>query len=108
MLFKKKNKTNFVKWGITAGFFQCLYILLVILLLNSLNFVGEKVDNFLSGGLFMLLLFVFSVMISGVLVLGKPILLILRKKISEAISTFFVTLVTIFVIFVIVSIIIFA
>lgn len=108
MLFKKKNKTNFVKWGITAGFLECLYILLVILLLNGLDLAGKNVDNFLSGSLFMLLLFVFSVLISGVLVLGKPILLILRKKISEAISTFFVTLVTVFVIFVIVSIIIFA
>ena len=107
MLFKKQNKTDFIKWGIAAGFLECVYVLLVILLLNGLNLAGKNADSILGGGLFMLLLFIVSVLISGVLVFGRPAILFLNKKIHEAISVFFVTLVTIFVIFSLVAVIIF-
>ena len=108
MLFKKKeSKGKIAKWGIGAGFLECLYIFLVILIFNLIELSGKKMDSVLAGGLFMLLFFVISVLISGVLVLGRPVILVLDKKIMQAISVFFVTLVTMLVVFTIVAIIIF-
>jgi len=107
MFFKKQNKQEFIKWGIATGFLECVYVFLVILLFNIIQNNNSKMNEFLTGGLFMLLLFVVSVLISGLLVFGKPVRLVLEKKISQALNTFFVSLVTIFVIFVVVGIILF-
>ncbi|MBU4360313.1 hypothetical protein KKA66_00430 [Patescibacteria group bacterium] len=107
MFFKKQNKNEFIKWGIAGGFLECVYVFLVILLFNIISNNNSKINEFMTGGLFMLLLFVVSVLVSGMLVFGKPVRLVLDKKISQAINTFFVTLVTIFIIFVIVGIVLF-
>ncbi len=107
MFFKKQNKNEFIKYGIAGGFLECVYIFLVILLFNIIGNNSSKMNEFMTGGLFMLLLFVVSVLISGLLVFGKPIRLVLENKISQAINIFFVTLVTIFVIFVVVGVILF-
>lgn len=107
MFFKKQSKNEFIKWGVAGGFFECVYVFLVILLFNVIGNNSTKMNEFMTGGLFMLLLFVVSVLISGLLVFGKPVRLVLEKKISQAINTFFVTLVTIFVIFVAVGLVLF-
>jgi len=106
-LFKKKNKYEFVRWGILAGVLECIYVFLAVLILTVINSKTQQVENIFAGGLFMLLFLVFSVAVSAILVFGRPVQLVLKKKPADALPTFFVTLVTIFIIFVIVSIIIF-
>lgn len=97
----KYQKNEIIKWGIAAGFLESVYVFLAVLILNTLS--GKQVDNNpVIGGLFMLLFFILSVLISGVLVLGRPTMLVLNKKITEAVATFFISLGTIFVIFLVV------
>ncbi len=106
MFNKKTSKNEIIKWGIAAGFLECTYVFLVILVFNILSERGQQMENFITGGLFMLLLFVLSVLISGVLVLGRPVMLVLNKKVSEAVANFFVSLSTIFVIFLVIFLLI--
>ena len=58
---------------------------------NSQALFGGKADNFLAP-LFMLLLFVVSASITGLLVLGKPIHLYLNGHKKEAFTLLFATL----------------
>jgi len=58
---------------------------------NSKAIFGAEPNNFLAP-LFMLLLFVVSASITGLLVLGKPILMYLNGLKKEAITMLFVTL----------------
>ncbi len=58
---------------------------------NSQRIFGGKPDNFLAP-LFVLLLFVISASITGLLVLGKPILLYLEGLKKEALKMLFATL----------------
>lgn len=106
MFNKKTSKNEVAKWGIAAGFLECVYVFLVILVLNVVGTGSQKLNDPFQGGLFMLLFFVVSVLISAVLVFGRPVILVLDKKIKEALATFFVSLVTIFIIFLVILLVI--
>jgi len=102
-MFNKKNTNQEIwKWGIGAGATQVLYVLLVILFFNLMEMTDKEPNEFLTTGFFMLLFFVMSVLISGAIVFGRPVILALDSKIKQAVFTFFVTLTTIFVIFLVV------
>lgn len=104
-MFKQNKNQEVLKWGIGAGFFEALYVLLVVLFMNSMNVLVNKSDEVVIGVL-MLLLLIISVLISGFLVFGKPFLLFMDGKKKQALSTFFVSLGTIFVIFLVVLVVI--
>lgn len=68
-----------------------VYIALISFLMFNTKTIFNGQDNFLAP-LFMLLLFVVSAAITGMLVLGKPILLYLDGLKKEAFFLFFATL----------------
>jgi len=104
-LFKKKsnqekvNAEKTMKWGIAAGVAQAIYIGLVALFMNQINELGNQpLGGFLTSFMFFLLFFVLSAVVSGILVFGKPIFLILNGKNKEAVSTLLATVLVLLVI----------
>ncbi len=104
-LFKKNDKKEICKWGIAGGVAEIIYVIFVVL---AINYLGEFLPepNELLGFLFGLLLFVFSVAVSGVLVFGYPAYLALQKKYKPAFWTLLATLLTILIGFIVVLLII--
>ena len=86
------------------------YIMLVVLIMNSADdIISETLNNFW-GPVFFLTLFVVSAIITGTLILGRPIYLYLNDQRKEAIifliytiTWLFVPLITFFAIFIIVA-----
>jgi hypothetical protein len=107
MFFLKQIKPKEIfKFGIGGGIAEIIYVLLVAFLFTNLeNLLPTPPALF--GFFFFLLLFVFSAAISGLLVLGYPIYLAIKKRLQEAIMTFIVTLLTILTGFVIIILLIF-
>jgi len=82
-----------LKWGMLAGLSEAVYIGVVAVLMDSLSVLAvEPLGGFVVGLLFFLLFFVFSAVISVTLVFGRPLFLILEKKYQEAVTTLFVTI----------------
>ena len=73
----------------SAGVF--VYVSAVVWLISNAQILFGKTNNYL-GPIFMLLLFIVSAAITGLLVLGKPILLFLNKQKKEAFIMLFATL----------------
>ncbi|MFA5188923.1 MAG: hypothetical protein WC460_06180 [Patescibacteria group bacterium] len=102
MFFSKQmDKKVIYKYGIGGGVAEIIYVLLVALLFSNLeNFLPTPPALF--GFFFFLLLFVFSAAVSGFLVLGYPLYLAMQKRFSEAIMCLLTTLLTLFLGFVII------
>ncbi|MFH1366514.1 MAG: hypothetical protein ABIH38_00810 [Patescibacteria group bacterium] len=88
-----------LKFGLLAGALEVIYIVLVALFMQG-------AENWFSGSgvqpvIMVLMLFVLSAAVSGLLVLGYPAYLALQKKYKEAICTLLVSLAVIFILFVI-------
>jgi hypothetical protein len=94
--FGKTDKKEIYKFGIGGGLLEIIYIALVALLINSVNDIMNGANSILSVLAF-LLLFVFSVAVSGVFVLGYPAYLGLQKRLREAILTLLTTILTMLV-----------
>lgn len=101
-IFKRDIKKDVWKWGLLGGFGQGVYILLITLFLMTMEKAFPFALRPFWGFLFFLTLFVFSVAISGLLVLGRPLLLTFRKGYKEAILTLGVSLGVLFVMLVVV------
>jgi len=88
-----------IKFGLLGGALEGIYISLV-----GLFFVCAQ-DWFSGPSVFpmilMLMIFVFSAAVSGLLVLGYPLYLALQKKYKEAISTVLISLALIFILMVV-------
>lgn len=99
MLFKKQSSKNFIKCGILGGFLEVVYILLLILTVQVLQkYAPQLVGQDILGSMLFLIVFVFSVAISAVLVLGYPVYLVfIEKKMREAVKTVGMTLLTLVV-----------
>ncbi|MFA6410071.1 MAG: hypothetical protein WCW26_00635 [Candidatus Buchananbacteria bacterium] len=96
MLRKQKiNESEIMKFGFLGGIAESAYCLLVVAMMMVLSQVMPQPTVPFSGFLLFLLLFVFSVGVSGILVFGYPIYLVSQKKIVEALMTALTTLVTI-------------
>lgn len=107
MFWKNKSQHNeLAKWGIGAGIAEILYVFLVVLFFMYVPNLIPQADSILMP-LFMLLLFVLSAGISGLLVFGRPAYLFLQKQYTPAIWTLLSTLLTIFIGAVIVLVVIF-
>jgi len=73
-----------------------VYVSLVVLFISNAQNIFGKGDNALTG-VVMLLLLVLSATITGSLVLGKPILLYLDGKKTEALKMLFFTIICLFI-----------
>ncbi len=94
----KSNESEIMKYGFLGGIAQAAYSLAVVLVIQTVGQALPRDANPTFGMLLFLLLFVFSVAISGVLVLGYPGYLVMQKRYAESIFTFLTTLVTIAII----------
>jgi hypothetical protein len=101
--FKHKPRTiEILKWGIGGGFAESLYIFMVVMSMQAIS--GKGPDSELLTGILVLTLLVISVVVSAILVFGRPAQLVLKKEIRQAVLTFFTSLVTLIVIFTVVLI----
>ena len=85
----KNNKL--ISWSFVHSVGVVIYTALVVLIMSNGDKLFGKQMNYL-GALAMLLLFVISATIVGVLVLGKPVLLYLDGQKKEAIKLLFMTI----------------
>src|SRR3989338_9833989 len=89
------DRINHMNAHITRGFVNAIGVFVYVsavawLMYNASDFLGAE-DNFLIP-LFILLLFVISASVTGLLVLGKPISLYLDNHKQEAFFLLFITL----------------
>jgi uncharacterized membrane protein YbhN (UPF0104 family) len=99
---KKNDKSEVFKTGIAAGVAEIAYVILVVIIMTSLDKYMQQNANMGVSMLAILLLLVFSAAVSGLLVFGYPSFLALQKKYHQAILTLLVTLLTLFLGFIIV------
>ncbi|MFA5175600.1 MAG: hypothetical protein WC430_04305 [Patescibacteria group bacterium] len=85
----KNQKSIFISLLNAVG--VVVYVIGISFILRNGNQIFGKMDNFLAPVAF-LLLFVLSAAITGMLVLGKPLLLYFENRKSEAIKMFFYTI----------------
>lgn len=96
-IFKKKKQDNYWLYGIGGGVLEavyCFFIAVLIQLLDSVMSGPAGVFNFL----LVLLMLVFSAAISGLLIFGYPVLLVMKKKYLEAIFTVLLSVSTLIII----------
>lgn len=101
-LFKHKtDKYQILKWGVLGGLAESLYIFLIALFFGIME--NKTPKDPIMASMLILTLLVISVIVSAILVFGKPFQLVFKKKqIKMAVLTFFATLVTLVVVFAII------
>lgn len=95
-MFKKQkiNESEVLRFGFLGGIAEAIYILLIASLITVISNVMPHDPPGIAGPLLVLLLFVFSAAVSGILVCGYPIYLAFQKRFPEALMTGVITLVT--------------
>jgi len=88
---KKIKKSKFILKSLVNAFGSFIYISAVAWIMTSGDSIFGRLEGFLAP-LFLLLLFVISALVTGVLILGKPILLYLNNSKEEAIIFLLYTL----------------
>lgn len=91
-----KNST-LIKWGIAHAFGVFAYILLLAIFLNQANDWFNQADQKIVTPVAALMLFVFSALITGGLVLGKPIMLYFDGYKKEGVKLLFFTGIALFI-----------
>jgi hypothetical protein len=84
------KKSKIIFWSAINSLGTVIYILLIALFITSAQSLFGKINSFW-GPLAMLLLFVVSATITGLLVLGRPIWLYLNNGKIEAVKLLFYT-----------------
>lgn len=108
MFFKNKiNIKEIYKWGIGAGMAELAYIVIVVLVMMGLDKFMRNENNSPLAMILVLILLVLSAAISGILVFGYPSYLTLQKSYKEALLTLATSLITIFIGFLLVLLVIF-
>lgn len=74
-----------------------VYVSLVVLFMNNAQNIFGKSDNILTG-VIVLLIFILSALVTGSLVLGRPILYYLDGKKAEALKLLFYTIINLAII----------
>jgi len=90
-----------IKRGILSSLGVFVYISLISLILNNGSRIFGEVDNKLIAPVLFLLTFVFSALVTGSLILAKPIMLFIEGAKKEAIKLLFYTGASLFVLLVI-------
>ena len=85
------KKTNIVLNGFLRALATFAYVLIVVLIMNNGEKIFGKVNGFLMG-VTMLMIFVVSATICGLLVLAKPIMLYLDNQKKEALKLLYLTI----------------
>jgi|GEM_PF-2536115 len=103
MCFKKffdnpGSRRSVWKFGLLGGILEAVYCKLIVLLIIGTSAWGPRNVSPLAGMTLVLLVLVFSVAISGVLVLGYPAYLVSQKKFKEAIQALGITLAILFLV----------
>lgn len=101
------KNSKLIKWGITHSLGVLAYIaLLAIFMDNASHWFGEE-DKKIITPIIVLLLFVFSALVTGALVLAKPIMLYIDGHKKEAVRLLFYTGLSIFVLILLSSLVLF-
>jgi len=96
-----KNLTLF-KWGATHALGVLVYIFLLATFFSKANDFFGKTDHSIVSPMAALMLFVFSALVTGGLVLGKPLMLYLDGHKKEGVKLLFFTGIGLFVFMVLV------
>lgn len=99
-----KNSKLIVRGALDA-FGVLVYIFLISLVLNNGQRLFGPEDHKFITPIFFLLLFLFSALLTGFLVLGKPLMLYLDGAKKEGLKLLFYTGASLFILFLIVSLI---
>lgn len=100
------KKTKLKKEGALQAVGVFIYVLLVSLFMNSANNIFGAEDKFLTP-VAVLLLFIFSALVTGGLVLGRPIMFYLDNRKREGIMLLFYTGLSLFAIMLLIFIALF-
>lgn len=99
------KNSKLIKWGITHALGVFAYItLLSIFMSNASSWFGEK-DQEIITPIVVLLLLVFSALVTGGLVLAKPLMLYIDGKKKEGVKLLFYTGLSIFVLILLASLV---
>lgn len=102
------NNNYFVKRAIGDALGTTAYVFLVSQIMTRGDQLFGKIENNLLAPMVFLLMFVFSALVTGYLVLGKPIMMYVDGQKKEAVRMLFYTGATLFVLMLIGFIIILA
>jgi hypothetical protein len=110
-LFHRDRLSGPVGHGVVAGLMELAYIALVaIFMVGTQPLMANQPDSaswsMVFGFLAFLSLFVFSAAVSGIIVLGYPFYYFTERKYKEALYAFLGTLVTMFVVFAIIFLVV--
>ncbi|MFA5131687.1 MAG: hypothetical protein WC467_04765 [Patescibacteria group bacterium] len=97
--------TKLIGRGILSAFGVSIYVFLISLFINNASWLFGQEDNKFLIPIVMLLLFVFSALVTGSLILAKPIMLYLEGAKKGAVKLLFYTGASLFV-FLLISIVI--
>jgi len=92
---EKRNDIKVFKYGFGSAILEIIYCALVAWLLTSFEHVAPQPGVMFP--VFMLLLVVFSAALSGFLIFGYPVYLVVQKEIRSAIMTMSVSLATLLI-----------
>ncbi len=91
------KNSRLARWGATHALGVLVYVFLIAMFMkNANNWFGVK-DNDILSPIAFLLLFMFSALVTGGLVLGKPIMLYLDGQKKEGVKLLFFTGVSLFI-----------
>jgi hypothetical protein len=98
------KKSQLILWSLVNSLGAFIYIALVSLFMsNTTKIFGQMSDVW--GGIIILLLLVFSALVMGVLILGRPIIFYLNGQKKEGVKLLIYTLITLFLLLLITIII---
>ncbi len=101
------NNLKLFKRGALDSLGTTIYIFLVALFMNNASSIFGQKDNKLVTPMVVLLLFLFSALVTGSLILGKPVMLYLDGEKKQAIKLLFYTGVSLFIILIITATVLF-
>ncbi len=91
---QKIDESEVLKFGFLGGIAQATYILLVAMFIQVMAVAGPVIEGRIGGMIMFLIVFVFSVAVSGILVFGYPAYLAIQKRYVESLMTAVTTLVS--------------
>ena len=90
------NNSKLINYAVTHSLGVLAYVSLVVLFMSNAQKIFGKNDNVMTG-VVALLMFILSALVTGSLVLGRPIIFYLDGKKKEAVRLLFYTMASLFV-----------
>jgi hypothetical protein len=91
------NNKKLFFYGAAHSLGVLAYVSLVVLFMSNAQNIFGKGDNLMTG-IMVLLIFILSALVTGLLVLGQPIILYLDGKKAEAVKMLFYTIISLFIV----------